>query len=174
MDSKQLTRAAREKVYPKLIEEVTFYYVQIEPQEIDSLGVGAALRQGHMLATLAAIRSHQEKGHTDTPCCIVDGTKPVPMPPGYPVILTLPKADALIPAVSAASIIAKVRHDWEMDELDRKYPGYSLSKGAGYGTAAHQEGLKKLGCSPAHRMSYAPMKDMLKNAESDIFAGMEE
>jgi len=162
-DSKKLSRAARERVYPQLIGQVTYCVVHIGPQEFDAKGAGPILLEAHTRAITGALRAHQKNGHQDTPLCIIDGVQPVLE------ALALPKADLLIPAVSAASIIAKVKHDWAMDELDRRHPGYGFSKNAGYGTAAHREALKQLGVSEAHRRSYSPMSGMVSSGE-DVFA----
>lgn len=155
-DSKQLTRQAREKIYPQLIQSVTYYAVHIDPPEFDMLGAGQAYKEAHTRAITGALEAHAKKGHTDTPLKIIDGVR------GVLGALTLPKADTLIPAVSCASIIAKVQHDHIMDFLDTKHPGYGFSKNAGYGTPAHQEALVQLGVSDAHRKTYAPMREMIK------------
>jgi ribonuclease HII len=67
--------------------------------------------------------------------------------------------DRLIKSIAAASIIAKVERDLEMERLDQAYPGYGFSDHKGYGTKQHQQALKKLGASPIHRMSYKPLKE---------------
>lgn len=66
--------------------------------------------------------------------------------------------DKLIPAISAASIIAKVIRDHEMEEYDKIYPEYGFAKHKGYGTAQHLLALKKFGASPIHRRSFAPVR----------------
>lgn len=161
-DSKKLSRATRERLYPELVKQVTYYVVHVDPPVFDGKGAGAALLEAHSVAVQWSLRKHLENGHRDTPLVIVDGVR------GLPGAIALPKADLLIPAVSAASIIAKVTHDWEMDELDRKFPGYSLSKNAGYGTPAHRAALERLGVSKVHRRSYSPMSEMVSSGE-DVF-----
>ncbi|MGD9169732.1 MAG: ribonuclease HII, partial [Candidatus Thiodiazotropha sp.] len=69
--------------------------------------------------------------------------------------------DALVEAISAASIIAKVARDREMIDLDDRYPGYGLARHKGYPTKQHLEGLQALGVSPIHRRSFAPVKRLL-------------
>jgi len=70
----------------------------------------------------------------------------------------MPKADALIPSVSAASILAKVARDRYMAEQDKIYPGYGFRQNAGYGVAAHREAIERLGVTPLHRLSFAPLR----------------
>lgn len=170
-DSKQLSRTAREKLYPQLIKQVTYFVVHMFPDEFDTLGAGPAFTEAHTRAMTGALQEHCSRGAEVCPLFIIDGIRSVLN------AYTLPKADALIPAVSAASIIAKVEHDRIMDELDRKHPGYGLGTNAGYGTKAHQAALTNLGVSPVHRKTYAPMRDMVKcdaALQDDVFSGMGE
>jgi ribonuclease HII len=153
-DSKKLTRTAREYLYPQLIKSITYHVVHMYADEFDSLGAGRAFVEAHSRAITGALAEHSKQGVTETPLCIIDGIRSVLG--SY----TLPKADALLQVVGAASIVAKVQHDRIMDELDRQYPGYDLSSSAGYGTTKHLTGLTSLGPSPAHRMTYAPMRKM--------------
>jgi ribonuclease HII len=76
-------------------------------------------------------------------------------------IVSLPKADTLVPAASAASIIAKVTRDREMVELNKVWPGFGFDLHMGYGVPAHQDALAKLGPCPIHRKSYAPIAALL-------------
>jgi ribonuclease HII len=69
--------------------------------------------------------------------------------------------DALVEAISAASIIAKVARDKEMIEMDYRYPGYGLARHKGYPTKQHLEELQNLGVTPIHRRSFAPVKRIL-------------
>lgn len=71
------------------------------------------------------------------------------------------KADDSVPAVSAASIIAKVARDTHMATLPEKYAGYGFDKHVGYGTAAHIAALKSLGICDLHRKTYKPILAML-------------
>jgi ribonuclease HII len=70
-----------------------------------------------------------------------------------------PKADQVCLSVAAASIVAKVRRDQWMAALDERYPGYGFARHKGYGTAAHRSALARLGPSPVHRMSWAPLRE---------------
>jgi ribonuclease HII len=161
-DSKKLSRAARERVYPELIKQVTYCLIQVDPLEFDAKGAGPVLLEAHTRAIQGALKAHLEMG-LERPLVIIDGVR------GLPGAIALPKADLLIPAVSAGSIIAKVTHDWRMDALDKEFPGYGFSKNAGYGTAAHRSALQQLGVSKAHRLSYSPMRDM-SSAGEDVFS----
>jgi len=69
--------------------------------------------------------------------------------------------DDLIPAISAASILAKVWRDALMDELDAQYPGFGLAQHRGYCTEAHLEALARLGPTAIHRRSFAPVRLLL-------------
>lgn len=158
-DSKKLSRTARERIYPDLIKQVTYCLVHIEPREFDLLGATQAYVQAHTRAIAGAVQAHRERGHKALPLVIIDGARAVAG------AVPVPKADLLIPAVSAGSIIAKVNHDWRMDELDRLYPGYGFSKCAGYGTPAHHAALHRLGVSAAHRRTYAPMRELLERSD---------
>ena len=71
------------------------------------------------------------------------------------------KGDARVPAIAAASILAKVQRDAELTALDELYPGYGFARHKGYPTAAHLQALDKLGVTVVHRKSYAPVKKLL-------------
>lgn len=72
------------------------------------------------------------------------------------------KGDATVPAISAASIIAKVARDLEMVEWDARYPGYGLAQHKGYPTPTHLRALDALGVTPLHRRSFAPVRNRIK------------
>jgi ribonuclease HII len=71
------------------------------------------------------------------------------------------KGDDRVAAIAAASILAKVQRDSELVELSRQYPGYGFDRHKGYPTAVHLEALRTLGVTPAHRKSFAPVKNLL-------------
>jgi ribonuclease HII len=165
-----LTGAVRERLYESLTV-LSHCIIRVDPDEIDRRGVGEVLLEAHSRAIQGALDAHRAKGHTQTPLVIIDGSR------GVQGAVALPKADALIPAVSAASVIGKVFHDRIMAELDRLHPGYGLTKNSGYGTPKHREALDRLGVSPVHRLSYSPMSDMKPRdaapqdaAPQDLFA----
>jgi ribonuclease HII len=71
------------------------------------------------------------------------------------------KGDGRVEVISAASIVAKVVRDAEMLEYESQYPGYGFAKNKGYGTAQHMEALKRLGATPIHRRTFAPVSENL-------------
>jgi ribonuclease HII len=71
---------------------------------------------------------------------------------------TIVKGDALVPAISAASILAKVARDEESHAMHLRYPNYGFDAHKGYGTALHSANLAKYGALPEHRRSFAPIK----------------
>ena len=86
---------------------------------------------------------------------LVDGNRCPELPcPARAVV----RGDALVPAISAASILAKVERDREMMEMDHRYPEYGFARHKGYGTRAHRHALLAFGPSPIHRRSFAPVK----------------
>ncbi len=74
------------------------------------------------------------------------------------------KGDQKIFSIAAASIVAKVSRDREMERLNKQYPGYSFDEHKGYGTKKHQEALGKLGVCDIHRVSYKPIKQLVVNS----------
>lgn len=93
---------------------------------------------------------------------ILDGIIKFPNTPNYlGTSFSLPKGDALIPQISAASIISKVTRDAYMDNLHIKYPNYNLNENRGYPTKDHLEALKKFGICKEHRTTYKPIKKFL-------------
>ena len=71
------------------------------------------------------------------------------------------KGDQKSISIASASIVAKVKRDEVLINLDRKYPGYGFVKNKGYGTSAHRKAIVELGPSPVHRRSYEPVKSMI-------------
>lgn len=165
-DSKKLTPAARERAYEKLAPVVTYGLVEIPSVHIDHSGMSAAWERAHGEAIQKALNAHRAKGHADRPLVIIDGSR------GMLGARALPKADLLVPAVSAASILAKVHRDRLMQALDKLHPGYGWATNSGYGTPQHQEALGRLGVTEHHRLSYSPMSDYARPKEKpqDLFA----
>ncbi len=119
-----------------------------QAEEIDLVGVSSALRRCYQ-STVSALKQHNSQA-----LVIIDGQNQVLKEPH----IALPKADGLISAVMAASVIGKYLHDQHMLELDTKYPGYGFATNVGYGTAKHEQAIRELGISLAHRKSYIPKR----------------
>ena len=123
---------------------------------MDAQGIYAAIIGAHTEAIRQVLLQHQGTGAVGKVLVVVDGNLPL-----QGVGVSLPKADALIPAVSIASIIGKVSRDSYMDRMDGEYPGYGFAKHNGYGVPAHRDALQRLGVCPIHRRSYAPIARLL-------------
>lgn len=150
-DSKKLTKKRREALEPIIYEQAEACALGwVTAAELDEIGMSEALK----LATRRAVEQIQVPYHE----IIIDGT--INLLAGTKkgeYVTTLPKADALVPSVSAASIIAKVARDRYMAEQDDIYPGYGFARHAGYGVAAHRTAIAERGVTPLHRLSFAPL-----------------
>jgi ribonuclease HII len=155
-DSKLLTAARRVALFDPIhaLAEVGVGIASVE--EIDRLNI---LRASHlaMLRALAALP--QRPDH-----CLIDGNL-------LPRDLTLPaeavvKGDALSLSIAAASIVAKVTRDRIMVDLAQQHPGYGWETNMGYGAALHLSALQNLGVTPHHRRSFAPVHNILYQANS--------
>ena len=155
-DSKKLTKKKREYLYQLLREAEADGLVKIgvgeaTPQEIDEYNI--------LQATFMAMRRAIESLNIKPDMALIDGNR---TPQNFPTqVQTVIKGDAKSYSISAASIIAKVWRDREMEQLAQKYPYYGFEKNAGYGTKDHIEGLKKYGIIAEHRKSYRPIKEYL-------------
>jgi len=150
-DSKQLSEDRREVLCAEIKQHALAWAVgRADVEEIDSLNI--------LQATLLAMQ-RAVAGLTVKPKhVLVDGNQcPKFTCPANAVV----KGDLLVPAISAASIIAKVSRDHEMIGLDSQYPGYGFVDHKGYGTKKHLLALQRLGVSPIHRRSFGPVKKLL-------------
>jgi ribonuclease HII len=148
-DSKKLSEARREKLYPLIIERAWAYsVVVIEPEEIDRLNIFQATMAGMSRAVAGLMPAATE--------ALIDGNKlPKDLPcPGRAIV----GGDALEPAISAASILAKVSRDRLMVAMETQHPGYGFAVHKGYPTPAHLAALERLGPCSQHRRSFAPVK----------------
>lgn len=147
-DSKTLSLDQRERVVVRIKEEAAAWAVGwASHEEVDALNI----RGAGALAMRRAIESLPMQ-----PQFVLSDAFKIPG-------LTIPmkaiiRGDATVKSIAAASVVAKVARDIRMHELDKEFPGYGFAEHKGYGTKAHQEALAKLGPSPIHRMSYAPLK----------------
>jgi len=151
-DSKKLTERRREVLAEQIRERALAWSLgRAEVHEIDAINI----LQASLLAMQRAVA-----GLALAPeLVLVDGNRCPQL--DYPSQAVI-RGDALVPAISAASIIAKVSRDREMVELDSSYPGYGLAKHKGYPSKAHLEALQALGVTPVHRRSYAPVRRLLE------------
>ena len=150
-DSKKLTAAKRKILSIQIREEALAYaYGRAEVEEIDSLNIHHA--------TLLAMKRAVEALHIQPHEVLIDG---VHLPKLSMPSKAIVKGDSLIPAISAASILAKVLRDEEMEQMDLIYPGYGFASHKGYPTEFHRKALIKLGPCPIHRRSYAPVAELL-------------
>lgn len=147
-DSKKLTEARREMLYEEICEKALAWCIaRAEVEEIDRLNILHAT----MLAMQRAVQ-----GLSITPkLALIDGNRcPQLDVPSAPVI----QGDAKVPAIAAASILAKVSRDREMSAFELIYPGYGMGGHKGYPTPVHLEALARLGPTPIHRRSFAPVR----------------
>jgi len=151
-DSKALSEKKREILFDEIREKAKAWAIgRAEVEEIDDINILQAtmLAMQRAVAGLALQPKH----------VLVDGNRCPELPCTAEAII---KGDGKIPAISAASIIAKVTRDREMVLLDAEYPGYGLAGHKGYPTKAHMAALNDLGVTPIHRRSFAPVRRALK------------
>jgi ribonuclease HII len=157
-DSKALKRQAREDIDARLRDQfghaVWAGFGQAAVEEIDRVNI----LQASLLAMRRAYDDLGDGAGGAPQAALVDGNKLPDLPcPARAVI----GGDALCLSIAAASIIAKVARDKLMVELCDAHPGYGWRTNAGYGTAEHQAGLARLGVTPHHRRSFAPIARLL-------------
>jgi len=150
-DSKKLTPARREKLFDEIRAKALCCSVaQASVQEIEELNI--------LQATMLAMRRAVEGLRLKPKLVLVDGNR-------LPVLdiraEAIVQGDALVPTISAASILAKVTRDRWCAEYDLQFPQYGFAKHKGYGTAEHMAALKAHGACPEHRKSFRPVADVL-------------
>jgi ribonuclease HII len=150
-DSKKLTEPRREALAELIRERALSWAVaRASVAEIDQLNI----LQASLLAMTRAVTALDPQ----PTYVLVDGNR---LPrwdyPSEPVI----KGDDRVPAIAAASILAKVQRDNELVALDAEYPGYGFASHKGYPTAVHLSALENLGVTPVHRRSFAPVRKLL-------------
>jgi len=149
-DSKVLSEKKRESLFPLIIENSRYHIVSFSAQQIDEMGISKCLAAG-----LESIMQH-----IDSEDFLFDGNSTF----GVSGLRTMIKADAKIPEVSAASVLAKVTRDREMVELAKKFPEYGFEGHKGYGTKTHVDAIKQHGYCEIHRKSFK-----LKALEPTLF-----
>ncbi|NWG87583.1 MAG: ribonuclease HII [Hydrogenophilaceae bacterium] len=155
-DSKKLSAANRLRLAAEIRQKALAWSVAwASVEEIDALNI--------LQATLLAMRRSVLNLATRPGEVWVDGNTCPALP--YPC-LAIVKGDALEPAISAASILAKTERDKEMLQLAKYYPDYGFDRHSGYPTAEHIQALQRHGASPVHRKSFGPVKRVLTQQDS--------
>lgn len=151
-DSKLLVRAERECLYQLILKRAVSLGVGIaDARMVDRLNV--------LEATRLAMREAVEQLDPQPDLVLVDGRELPGCPAPQRAIVG---GDHLCASIAAASIVAKVMRDRMMEELDRLYPEYGFAAHKGYATRAHQAKLLELGACPEHRLSFAPVRNLLQ------------
>ncbi|MGX2970399.1 ribonuclease HII [Ursidibacter sp. B-7004-1] len=150
-DSKKLSEKRRIALAEEIKQKALCWSLgRAEPDEIDQLNI--------LQATMLAMQRAVAGLAIQPDFVLVDGNRiPQLTMPAQAVV----KGDSLVAEISAASILAKVARDAEMDELDQRYPEYGFAKHKGYPTKLHFEKLAELGVTPFHRKSFAPVAKAL-------------
>ena len=155
-DSKILSAARRERLYDEIFAKALCCSIaQASVEEIDTLNI--------LQATMLAMRRAVQGLRLKPQLVLVDGNRIPVMDVRAEAIV---KGDALIPAISAASILAKVYRDRACLALDQQYPQYGFARHKGYGTAEHLAALKEHGPCDQHRRSFAPVRIALAEHSS--------
>jgi len=150
-DSKKLTALRREQLYDEIQAKALCCSIALATvEEIDRLNI----LQATMLAMKRAVEGLRLKPHK----VLVDGNR---LPSMNILAEAIVKGDALVPAISAASILAKVYRDRWCAQYHLEFPQYGFATHKGYGTAAHLAALKEHGACPEHRKSFAPVARVL-------------
>ncbi len=156
-DSKKLTASKRESLR-ELIEQnaLAFGIASASVDEIDRLNILQATLLAMRRANQACLDMLVHKGlNQSTVKASVDGNRDPKL--GIPTVCIV-KGDALVPAISAASILAKTARDASMEALHLEFPNYGFNQHKGYGTVAHIAALKQYGVLSEHRRSFAPVR----------------
>lgn len=150
-DSKKLTAARREALFDEIrARALCFSIAEASVEEIDRLNI--------LQATLLAMRRAVLGLRLKPKMVLVDGNRlPTLDIPAEAIV----KGDALVPAISAASILAKVHRDRWCVQVDEQYPQYGFAGHKGYGTAVHMAALREHGACIHHRRSFAPVAKVL-------------
>ncbi len=154
-DSKRLGRGRREALYAGLVEKAEIGVGLASVEEIDRINI--------LQAALLAMARAVERLDPPPALALVDGNQ---APVLAVAVRTVVKGDQLSLSIAAASIVAKVTRDRLMAELAAAHPGYGWTHNAGYGTARHRAAIARLGITPHHRKSFAPIAKLLNPQDS--------
>ena len=149
-DSKKLSEAKREALYPEILEKAVAVLVNVVSiSNIDKENIYHATQEG-MEQILRQIRVRPQVALVDAMHPHVEGIETVPIIHG----------DALSASIAAASVVAKVTRDRLMKQLDQVYPQYGLAQNKGYGSQLHMGAIRQFGATKIHRRSYEPIRSM--------------
>ena len=150
-DSKKLTEKKRNLLFDEIKEKALAWSLgRCEPEEIDQLNI--------LQATMVAMQRAVAGLSVKPDFVLVDGNRIPELPMAAQAVV---KGDLRVAEISAASILAKVTRDREMEVLDAEYPQYGFAKHKGYPTKAHFEALAEHGAIEQHRKSFKPVKRIL-------------
>ena len=150
-DSKKLSASRRELLFDEIrAKALCCSIASASVEEIDHLNI----LQATLLAMKRAVEGLRLKPHK----ALVDGNR---LPSLSILAEAIVKGDALVPSISAASILAKVYRDRWCVEFDLQYPQYGFAVHKGYGTVRHLAALREHGACPQHRRSFAPVTEVL-------------
>ncbi|WP_279205254.1 ribonuclease HII [Obesumbacterium proteus] len=150
-DSKKLSEKRRNALYEEIIEKALSWSLgRAEPHEIDELNI--------LHATMLAMQRAVAGLSIEPGFVLIDGNRCPKLPMASQAVV---KGDSRVAEISAASILAKVTRDREMEVLDAQFPDYGFAQHKGYPTAFHLERLAQLGATEHHRRSFGPVKRVL-------------
>lgn len=158
-DSKKLSEKKRETLAFEIKQKaLAWSVVSVSAARIDEMNI--------LQASLFAMKTAVERLAVRPDHVFVDGNKT--LPDCFCDSTAIIKGDSRVAAISAASILAKVERDAQMQVLHQQYPEYGFDKHKGYPTRAHREILRAIGPCPEHRRSYAPVMLSLRERSDNL------